>query len=158
MLFWNGKAKHPIEKIKAEKKKKKKRKKCGCKTSVDMTDGREICGHPNIRLIYGSTFSQFFDFPHKTFVSKFDFLIFSFSFFFLSSSISLCNEGKVIAQKYSTWTFPHLNFTVVFFVSLHMRQRIDKTDWMTTWDELAHLSKTSQQGKTAQLASAHLIY
>ena len=91
-----------VDSMKAEKKKKKKRKKCGCKTSVDMTDGREIYGHPNIRLIYGSTFSQFFDFPHKTFVSKFDFLIFSFSFFFLSSSISLCNEGKVIAQKYST--------------------------------------------------------
>ena len=26
MLFWNGKAKHPIEKIKAEKKKKEKKK------------------------------------------------------------------------------------------------------------------------------------
>ena len=75
-----------LRKLKQRKKKRKKRKKCGCKTSVDMTDGREICGHPNIRLIYGSMLSQFFDFLHKTFVSKFDFLILSFSFFFQQSN------------------------------------------------------------------------
>ena len=54
MLFWNTKAKHPNEKIKAEeeKRKKKKKNKRGWNISVEMTDGGEICGHPNLRFIY----------------------------------------------------------------------------------------------------------
>ena len=57
----------------------------------------ERCGHPNLCLIYGSMFSQLFDFLHKTLVSKFDFLNFDYSSNNLissSSSISLGNKSK----------------------------------------------------------------
>ena len=35
-------------------KKNEKRKKCGWNISIEMADGGKICGHPNLRLIYGT--------------------------------------------------------------------------------------------------------
>lgn len=45
MSFWNSDANHSIEEIIAEIGKTKN-------ISVEMTHGGEICGHPNLRLIY----------------------------------------------------------------------------------------------------------
>ena len=114
MLFWNSKAKLPIDKIKARKEKKKeKRKKCGWNISVEITDGGMICGHPNLRLIFSSTFFQFRDFLYIcvfSLIRLHPIMIFSFANFrsssnnliFSSSSIPLGNKGKETGPKYST--------------------------------------------------------
>ena len=113
MLFWNSTAELPIEKIKARKEKKnEKRKKCGWNISVEMTDGGKICGHPNLPLIFSSTFFQLFDFPYIcvfSLIRLHPIIIFSFANFrcssnnliFSSSSISLGNKGKEAGPKYS---------------------------------------------------------
>ena len=113
MLFWNSKAKLPIEKIKARKGKKRKKKEVRVKHCVEMTDGGKICGHANLRLIFSSTFFQLCDFLYIcvfSLIRLHPVMIFSFANFrcssnnliFSSSSISLGKKGKETGPKYST--------------------------------------------------------
>ena len=143
MLFWNNKAKHPNVKSKAEKEQMKKRKKFGWNISVEMTDGGEICGHPNLRLICGRKINKVIR-PFK---------------FGISICACCCNMvACVVINFFSSNFFPHLNFVILllFFINLHMRYLTDRPGWMITCDELARFSKTSQHGKTNQV-TAHLM-
>ena len=68
-----SKAKHPIEKIKVERKKQKERKEvwvCVWNVNVKKAEGGEICDHSNVRLIYENLWAMNL-FYTKCTISKF---------------------------------------------------------------------------------------
>ena len=154
MLLWNSKAKHPIEKIKAEKEKTKKRNKVGWNISVEMADGGEICGQPNLRLIYETLWAMTLYYTKYT-ISKFWISITVLKLLRAlskSSARSSDHLNSVFQPVPAAATCPLVLLAILFFIEL-FRIRIllfvvvfyqsthalahRWTGWMITWDELA---------------------
>ena len=132
MSFWNSKAKHPTDKIKAEEKLKKKKCVCVCETSIKMADGGKMCLHPNLRLIYGTLWAMNL-FYTKCTIFKFWNSITVLKLLKPLSKLSarpsddsnLVFESLPAAATCSLvllnvlhWTFPHRNF--VFFLFFYL--------------------------------------